>query len=50
MKSYFNNRLIYSSDTNIVYYTDFYKKYNADISSGWLNGKLNDEQIKSFKF
>ena len=29
---------------------DFYKKYNADISSGWLNGKLNDEQIKSFKF
>ena len=29
---------------------DFYKKYNADISFGWLNGKLNDEQIKSFKF
>lgn len=27
MKSYFNNRLIYYTDTNIVYYTDFYKKY-----------------------
>ena len=25
---------------------DFYKKYNADISSGWLNGKLTKHQIK----
>ena len=24
---------------------DFYKKYNADISSSWLNGKLTKEQI-----
>ena len=27
MNSYFNNRLIYYTDTNIGYYTDFYKKY-----------------------
>ena len=25
---------------------DFYKKYNADISSNWLNGKLTKNQIK----
>ena len=24
---------------------DFYKKYNADISSKWLNGKLTKKQI-----
>lgn len=28
----------------------FYKKYQADISSNWYNGKLNHEQIKNFKF
>lgn len=28
----------------------FYKKYKADISSEWYNGKLNLEQIKKFKF
>jgi len=25
---------------------DFYKKYNADISNSWLNGKLTKKQIK----
>tara|TARA_Y100000746_G_C15302679_1_gene366340 strand:- start:266 stop:745 length:480 start_codon:yes stop_codon:yes gene_type:complete len=25
---------------------DFYKKYNADISSSWLNGKLTKKQIE----
>ena len=29
---------------------DFYKKYNADISSGWLNGKLTKKQIDKFNF
>ena len=24
---------------------DFYKKYNADISKNWLNGKLTKKQI-----
>ena len=28
----------------------FYKKYKADISSEWYNGKLTHEQIKKFKF
>ena len=27
---------------------DFYKKYNADISSSWLNGKLTKKQIEEF--
>tara|TARA_B100000768_G_C11180836_1_gene332847 strand:- start:179 stop:661 length:483 start_codon:yes stop_codon:yes gene_type:complete len=27
----------------------FYKKYNADISSAWLNGKLDKSQINSLK-
>jgi len=29
---------------------NFYKKYNAEISSKWLNGKLTKEQIQSFNF
>ena len=28
---------------------NFYKKYNATISSTWLNGRLNKEQIKNIK-
>lgn len=28
----------------------FYKKYKADISSEWYNGKLTHEQLKKFKF
>ena len=28
---------------------NFYKKYKADISSNWLNGKLNKEQLLSIK-
>lgn len=28
---------------------DFYKKYEAEISDEWLNGRLNYAQIKSFK-
>lgn len=28
----------------------FYKKYKADISSEWYNGKLTHEQIKKIKF
>ena len=28
---------------------NFYKKYNATISSNWLNGRLNKEQIKNIK-
>ncbi len=27
----------------------FYKKYHADISSEWYNGKLTEEQITNFK-
>ena len=27
---------------------NFYKKYNAEISSTWLNGKLTEKQIHSF--
>ncbi len=26
---------------------NFYKKYNAKISSDWLNGKLTEVQIKN---
>ena len=26
---------------------NFYKKYNAQIDDKWLNGKLNQEQLKS---
>jgi hypothetical protein len=29
---------------------EFYKKYNAEISGKWLNGKLSKEQIQSFNF
>ena len=28
---------------------NFYKQYNATISSTWLNGRLNKEQIKNIK-
>ncbi|MBL6963738.1 MAG: hypothetical protein ISR55_07940, partial [Bacteroidetes bacterium] len=29
---------------------EFYKqKYNADISDEWLNGRLTEEQIKTFE-
>ena len=28
---------------------NFYQKYNADISSAWLNGKLDKLQINSLK-
>ena len=28
---------------------NFYKRYNAIISSNWLNGRLNKEQIKNIK-
>jgi|TARA_B110000240_G_C13511955_1_gene460093 GNAT superfamily N-acetyltransferase len=28
---------------------NFYKKYKSDISSKWLNGKLNKEQLLSIK-
>ena len=26
---------------------DFYKKYNAEISKEWLNGKLTKKQIEN---
>ena len=28
----------------------FYKKYNADISTDWYNGKLTQERLKTFNF
>ncbi len=28
---------------------NFYKKYNSNISSAWLNGKLDKNQLQSFK-
>lgn len=28
---------------------EFYNKYNAEISSSWLNGKLTNQQIKQFR-
>jgi GNAT superfamily N-acetyltransferase len=29
---------------------NFYKKYNSDISSTWLDGKLTEEQIHTFHY
>lgn len=29
---------------------DFYKKYNADLDDGWINGKLVKKQITDFRF
>ena len=29
---------------------EFYKKFNAQVSNEWLNGKLNKDQIERFKY
>tara|TARA_B100000579_G_C22666686_1_gene773582 strand:- start:100 stop:570 length:471 start_codon:yes stop_codon:yes gene_type:complete len=29
---------------------EFYKKFNAQVSDEWLNGKLNKDQIERFKY
>ena len=29
---------------------DFYKKYNAELDDGWINGKLVKRQITDFRF